>query len=313
MLEYEKVSRILLRDKIRHSTSPNFNILIQINLFIEEGVFMIKITRISKKRDKISRFWRSNRYNIALSICLLGVVIFAAMSLNQDSIVSVFAQNTATRKLPIYSVETPNQQLSVTFDAAWGAEDTDTLLGILADFNVRATFFLCGYWVEKHPEEVRRIFDAGHDIGNHGDTHAHGNQLSLERNKQEIQGVHDKVKDLLGIEMDLFRPPFGEYNNTVIQAAEELGYFAIQWDVDSHDWMNKGPDYEINQVLNHKNLRNGSIILFHNGARDTPKTLPIILRGLQDRGFEMVPLSELIHRENFTINHEGRQIPNVTR
>lgn len=274
---------------------------------------MIRFVRASKKRERINKFLNSNKYNIALSICLAGVVIFASMSLNQDNIVSAFAQNTATRKLPIYSVETPLKQLSITFDAAWGADDTAVLLGILADFDVRATFFLCGYWIEKYPEEVRKIFDAGHDIGNHGDTHAHGSKLSLERNKQEIQGAHDRVRNLLGIEMDLFRPPFGEYNNTVIQAAEEMGYFAIQWDVDSHDWMNKGPDYEINQVLNHKNLRSGSILLFHNGARDTPKTLPVILRGLQERGFEMVPVSELIHRENFTINHEGRQIPNTSR
>jgi len=222
----------------------------------------------------------------------------------------VVATSAAPRKLPIYSVERDDMRVSISFDAAWGADDTDILLEILAEFNVRTTFFLCGYWVEKYPEEVKRIHAAGHDIGNHGDTHAHGAQLNLEQNKQEIMGTHEKVRNLLGIEMDLFRPPYGEYNNTVIAAAEALGYFTIQWDVDSHDWMNKGPRYEINQVLNHKNLGSGSIILFHNDAKDTPITLRPILQGLIDKGFTIVPISELIHRENFTIDHTGRQRSN---
>lgn len=211
------------------------------------------------------------------------------------------------RMLPIYSVDIPDQRMSISFDAAWGADDTGNLLQILANNNVRATFFLCGYWVDKYPEEVKMIHAAGHDIGNHGNTHAHGAQLNLEQNKAEIQGVHDKVRNLLGIEMNLFRPPYGEYNNTVISAADALGYFTIQWDVDSHDWMNRGPEYQINRVLNNKNLQNGSIVLFHNGAKYTPQTLEVTIRGLQTKGFELVPISELIHTENFYMDHTGRQ------
>jgi polysaccharide deacetylase family sporulation protein PdaB len=241
-------------------------------------------------------------------IAAIAVIAVLAVATAIPAFNSVFiAVNASRKKLPVYSVERDDRKISVSFDAAWGADDTDELLAILAEFNVKATFFLCGYWVEKHPDEVKRIYDAGHDIGNHGDTHAHGAQLSLEQNKREILGVHNKVRDLLGIEMDLFRPPFGEYNNTVLSAAEALGYFTIQWDVDSHDWMNRGPAYEINQVLNNKNLKNGSIILFHNDAKDTPITLRPILQGLVDKGFEIVPISQLIHRENFSIDHTGRQ------
>lgn len=99
--------------------------------------------------------------------------------------------------------------------------------------DVKATFFLCGYWVDKYPEEVKRIFEAGHTIGNHSNTHPHGNSLSLQKNIDEIKGCHEKVKKLLGIDMQLYRPPFGEYNDTVLTAAKECGYYAIQWDVDS--------------------------------------------------------------------------------
>jgi polysaccharide deacetylase family sporulation protein PdaB len=211
------------------------------------------------------------------------------------------------RKLPIYSVDTPEKKVSISFDAAWGADDTETLLQILKDNEVLTTFFLCGYWVDKHPDEVKKIAAAGHDIGNHGNTHAHGAQLSLAQNKKEIMDCHEKIKAVTGIEANLFRPPYGEYNNTVITAAEETGYHVIQWDVDSHDWMKKGEQYEINRVLNNKALQNGSIILFHNDAPNTPKTLDRIIKGLKEKGYEIVPLSQLIHRENYYMDHTGRQ------
>jgi peptidoglycan/xylan/chitin deacetylase (PgdA/CDA1 family) len=140
-----------------------------------------------------------------------------------------------TRKIPIYCVSTDAPKVAISFDAAWGADDTETLLSILQSNGIKATFFLCGYWIDKYPDEVKRIFEEGHDVGNHGNTHAHGAQLNLEQNKSEIQGVHDKLKALIGTETFLFRPPYGEYNNTVISAAESLGYYTIQWDVDTLD------------------------------------------------------------------------------
>ena len=108
--------------------------------------------------------------------------------------------------------------------------------------------------------------------------------------------------------MELFRPPFGEYDNHVITGAEENGYYTIQWDVDSLDWKEQGEEAEINQVLSHKHLGNGSIILFHNDAKYTPKVLDTIIKGIKEKGFEIVPVSELILRDNFEINHEGRQV-----
>ncbi len=140
----------------------------------------------------------------------------------------------ATKKdLPIYCVDTGTaKKVSISFDAAWGADDTDELLAILKNNDVKATFFLCGYWVDKYPEEVKKIYEAGHDIGNHSNTHPHSSQLSLEENKENIMAAHNKVKDLLGIDMNLYRPPFGEYNNMVLQAARECNYYPIQWDVD---------------------------------------------------------------------------------
>ena len=225
--------------------------------------------------------------------------------------VQVFsAVSQANRKLPVYCVDTPENKVAISFDAAWGADDTDNLLQILADENVKTTFFMCGYWVDKYPDEVKKIAEAGHDLGNHSATHPHMSQLSKQQIKDELAKTGEKVKNLTGYEMDLFRPPFGEYNNNVIEAAEESGYYTVQWDVDSLDWKNLGTEHEINQVLNHKHLGNGSIILFHNDAKFTPQALDTIIKGLKDKGFEIVPISEIIIREDFHMDHEGRQIKN---
>ena len=240
----------------------------------------------------------------------MGILLVAVMLGLQPMAqrVSAFATANLERKLPIYCVETEEPKVSVSFDAAWGADDTDELLKILADNDVKATFFLCGYWVEKYPEEVKKIAEAGHDLGNHSATHPHMSQLTAEQITEELQKCHQNVKELTGIEMDLFRPPFGEYDNEVIETAIQNGYYTIQWDIDSLDWKEQGAQAEIDQVLNHKHLGNGSIILFHNDAKYTPQVLDTILKGLKEKGYEIVPVSQLIHRGEFELNHEGRQI-----
>ncbi|HEX3021829.1 MAG TPA: polysaccharide deacetylase family protein [Lachnospiraceae bacterium] len=190
----------------------------------------------------------------------------------------------------------------------WGNEDTKNILDILAKYNVHVTFFMTGGWVESYPDDVKAIAAAGHDLGNHSENHKHMSELSKQQCMEEIQKTHDKVKSLTGIEMTLFRPPFGDYNNTVIEATNEMGYHCIQWDVDSLDWKDYGVDSIINTVVNHKHLGNGSIILCHNGAKYTKDALESVIKGLQDKGYQIVPISELIHTGNYHMDHEGRQI-----
>jgi len=212
------------------------------------------------------------------------------------------------KMMPIYSVDTEQKVVAITFDAAWGADDTDVLIEILAEYNVRATFFICGYWMEKYAEDVRKFHKAGHDIANHGDTHAHVAELDFDKNVAEIMNAHKKASELFGIEMDLYRPPYGEYNNTVLQAAQSVGYYTIQWDVDSLDWKKLGADHMYNTVINHKSLQNGSILLFHNDLPETPLALRRILDELRKQGYTFVPVSELIYRDGYKQDHTGRQI-----
>lgn len=215
----------------------------------------------------------------------------------------------AERKLPIYCVQTNEKKIALSFDAAWGNEDTAQILSILADHNVHVTFFMTGGWVDAYPEDVKAIYAAGHDLGNHSQNHKNMSQLSVSDITNELMSVHNKVKELTGYEMFLFRPPYGDYDDDVVQTAKDCGYYTIQWDVDSLDWKNYGVDSIIKTVTQHKHLGNGSIILCHNGAKYTAQALDTLITSLEDSGYTLVPISELIIRDNYHIDHEGRQIP----
>ena len=122
--------------------------------------------------------------------------------------------------------------------------------------------------------------------------------------------VHNKVKELTGVEMCLFRPPYGDYDDHVITNAKDCGYYAIQWSIDSLDWKDYGVESIIKTVTEHKNLCNGAIILMHNGAKYTAEALPTVIEKLQADGYEIVPISELIYKDNYHLDVTGRQISN---
>ncbi len=220
---------------------------------------------------------------------------------------ALFVNATAAKKLPIYCVDTEKPQVALSFDAAWGNEDTAQILEILEKHQIHVTFFMTGGWVEEYPDDVKAIAAAGHDLGNHSENHKHMSELSAAECVTELQQVHDKVKELTGVDMELFRPPYGDYNGTLIDAANSIGYHVIQWDVDSLDWKNLGKQNILDTVLNHRHLGNGSIILCHNGADYTKDALDELITGLQEKGYEIVPVSQLIYKENYEMDHEGRQ------
>ncbi len=232
-----------------------------------------------------------------------------SLYVNYDVKSDVSAVSGNTRKLPIYCVDNNKKQIAISFDAAWGNEDTAQILEILKKHDVRATFFMTGGWVESYPDDVKAIAMAGHDLGNHSENHKNMSQLSTADIQLEIQKVHDKVKKITGIDMFLFRPPYGDYDNDVINTLSEMNYYTIQWSIDSIDWKNYGRQDILDRVLNHKNLTDGAIILMHNGAKYTASALDELISGLKNKGYEFVPISELIYRDNYTIDHTGKQIP----
>ena len=238
---------------------------------------------------------------MAAALLVLGGTIGVKQALPTSSTVG-------NRELPIYCVETEEKKIALTFDAAWGNEDTKQIMDILNKHDVKVTFFMTGGWVEQFPDDVKMIYENGHDLGNHSQNHKNMSQITDSEKESELMSVHEKVKELTGYEMFLFRPPYGDYDNAVVKTAKKCGYYTIQWDVDSLDWKDYGVDSIIKTVTQHKALGNGSIILCHNGAKYTAQALDSMITTLKEAGYTFVPLSELIYKDNYHMNHEGRQI-----
>jgi len=238
---------------------------------------------------------------LAVAICGVGLLLAGS-----GNVMDVFNEGEAERLLPIYSVNRGEEKVcSLTFDAAWDDADTDTLLEILGKYDVKATFFVVGSWVEKYPESVKKFADAGHEIMNHSDTHPHIDQLSEQKVREEIANCADRIEAVTGKRPTLFRGPYGEYNNTVIRAAEELGHKTLQWDVDSLDWKDLKTEDIVTRVV--KRVQPGSVMLFHNGAKNTPAALPQIIEKLQADGYTFVKATELLLPEPTTIDRQGKQ------
>lgn len=253
-----------------------------------------------------NRYYRNDinitvRLLIVLCVALVFLVYVSVKT--TGNIAAVFSP---TKELPIYSVETPEKKIAISFDAAWGNEYTNDILDTLDKYNVKSTFFLVGFWADKYPEDVKEIAKRGHDIGNHSTTHPNMSELSEEKMLEEINITGKKIEELTGKKPILFRPPFGDYNDTLIRTCRENSYYVIQWDVDSLDWKELGVQPVVDRVT--RNIRNGSIVLFHNNAKYIKEYLPLVMERLQESGYEIVPISELIYKDNFIMDNTGRQI-----
>lgn len=246
---------------------------------------------------------------VVLSVILLAsiAVAYGQNGLNGQSVVSVMSNRISNKELPIYCVDSKEKKVALSFDAAWGNEDTAKILEILKKHDVHVTFFMTGGWVETYPDDVKAIAKAGHELGNHSENHKQMSTLSADECREEIMKVHDKVKEITGVDMQVFRPPYGDYNDNLINVVRDCNYHAIQWDVDSLDWKDYGKESIINTVLNHKHLGNGSIILCHNGAKYTASALDELITGLKEKGYTLVKMSELIYTEDYEMDVEGRQ------
>ncbi len=261
---------------------------------------------MNNELNTIGTFVRSGL--VVLSVILLsGIAISYGQKTLSTTTSTTSGSYIANKKLPIYCVDKKEKKVALSFDAAWGNDDTRKILDILKKKKVHVTFFMTGGWIEKYPEDVKAIQKAGHELGNHSENHKQMSKLSAEQCKEEIMKPHEKVKELTGVDMKVFRPPYGDYNDTLIDTVKECNYSAIQWDVDSLDWKDYGVDSILNTVLNHKHLGNGSIILCHNGAKYTAEALEQLIDGLQEKGFELVKMSDLIYSGNYEMDTEGRQ------
>ena len=255
-----------------------------------------------KKYSKLTK----GKKRLVTGACL---VLAVALIFGIISVPSFTAASATERQLPIYSVERDQKMVSLSFDAAWGNEDTETLIEILGKYDVKATFFVVGDWVDKYPESVKALHDAGHEVMNHSNDHAHFNSLTSDQIAENINACNDKIEAVTGVRPTLFRPPYGEYDDHVITAVRSMGIEPIQWDVDSLDWKDLSAGEIYDRVTS--KVQSGSIVLFHNAALHTPEALEDIVAYLVSEGYSIVPISQLIIDGEYTIDHTGRQLPSA--
>ena len=247
--------------------------------------------------------WQPWMRSALLSLCLALLTICYCGPLTEDA-TAVLA---VKRELPVYSVERSDDVVSISFDASWGSQHTLKILDILDEYDVKATFFLVGLWVDKYPELVKEIHDRGHEIGNHSASHPYMTKLSEAKMREELSAMSDKVEAITGERPTLFRPPYGDYNNAVVTVSRAEGYECVQWSVDSLDWKNRGVEDLIRRAT--KNIQKGDIVLFHNDSDSIADALPAILDDYKAKGLSVIPVSKMLLQGNTTIDIQGKQHP----
>lgn len=207
--------------------------------------------------------------------------------------------------IPIHKVATDKKEISLTFDVSYSERNVEKILEVLDKYNVKATFFVVGDWIDENRVLVEEIHKRGHEVQNHSATHPYFNEISEEEIKKELESTSEKIKQITGKETNLFRPPFGELDENRVKICESLGYKIIKWDVDSMDWENINENNIVNRVV--QQTSSGSIVLFHGDGKNVEYYLDQIICYFEKNGYDMVKVSDLIYEENYYIDSMGVQ------
>ena len=237
------------------------------------------------------------------------IIVLAALTVIAMIIMAVAKGSkvvAAEKKVPIYAVSRADNHISITFDCAWGNSNTDLLLSLLKDANATATFFVTGEFCDKYPEDVKKMYQAGHEIGNHSDLHPHVEGININDLIEDTRECSRKIKMITGEEPKIYRAPYGEYDDNTVSTIEGMGMKMIQWSVDSIDWQEPDADTIIERVIS--KTESGSILLFHNDLENTSQALPDVLTKLKQKGFSFVKVSDLVYFDSYHIDNSGVQI-----
>lgn len=244
--------------------------------------------------------------SVAIALSTVFVLFLLATTFKQNITEETIQTSTGTTKLlPIYNVDTQENKVALTINCAWNADDIDLILETLSKNEVKATFFMVGDWISKFPDAAKKVYESGNEIGNHSESHAHVNNLNHEKNIEQIAKCSDRVKALTGKPTTLYRGPYGEYNDTVVKAAQDSNHIMIQWNIDTLDYNGLTREQMWERI--EPKLEKGSIILMHNGTENTALSLDMIIKNIKAKGYEPVTVSELIYKDNYTIDTNGTQ------
>ena len=246
----------------------------------------------------------TDKYRVLTFLLICTVIGMGAIFAGEDSV----TVSTEPKIIPIYSVGRDDGKVAITFDCAWGAEDMESILSTLKNHNCNATFFVLGTWAEQNPDIMKKIVADGHEIGNHSYNHTHYTAMSQNEMLADIDKCNKAIKDTSGISPTLFRAPSGDYNNSVIETVHSKNMEYIQWSVDSLDWRGLNCQQMLERII--PKTKSGDILLFHNDTAHTAESLDKILIELEKKGFSFLKVSDLIYKDNYTIDHTGKQIKN---
>ena len=238
---------------------------------------------------------RKSLVMVAVAVVAVAIIVAGSVLGSQTAV--------AEKRLPVYSVEDDNK-IAITFDASWGAERTKGIVDCLTEKGVKATFFLTGIWINDYPTETIYIHEHGMEIGNHSHHHYNMGKMNKQKIQNEIVDVNRQIHYLTGVYPTVFRAPFGDYGNTLIETLDEMGMRCIQWDVDSLDWKGLSRDELYARIV--KGVKGGSIILCHNNSDHILEALPKVLDDLTRAGYTFVTVSELLEGKSGAIDREGK-------
>lgn len=231
------------------------------------------------------------RWMIVIILALFTATFLWFEQTSSFSVLSLQSKPTALTK---GNKEEPN--IALTFNISWGEEKVYDILKELEKNDVQATFFLSGEWAERHPDILEKISEGKHEIGMLGYRYTSYLDQDIEQVKKDLEHAK-KVFAKLGFEdITLLRPPSGHFNKEILKLAEDTGLEVIHWNVNPTDWKNPGTDNIIDTVM--KQTDNGDIILMHasDTVEQTAGALKTILKGLKNKKFDFVPISELINQ-----------------
>lgn len=226
--------------------------------------------------------------NKITKIIMFSILLFTLMmSINIAKPVFSYGETLSA----IYQGNTDSNEVCFMINVYWGTEFLDEMLNTLDDYNVKTTFFVGGMWAEKEPDMLQKMYEKGHEIANHGYYHKDHDKLSAQQNIDEISNCHKIVKDILNIDMTLFAPPSGAYNNTTLVSAQNLNYKTIMWTRDTIDWRDHDTQLIYNRAI--KNIKGGDLILMH-PTQNTMEALPDILEYCKNNNIIATTVSNVL-------------------
>lgn len=238
-----------------------------------------------RKKKKLSpKSFRNIFANIIIGCLLIGLfaLTYTGGTLNASS---------PSKEEAVYHGNINSKNICLMINVYWGNEYLDSMLKTLKDNNVKTTFFIGGTWANQYPDLLKKIYDDGHEIANHGYYHKDHKNISYEKNKKEIEDNHNLIKKLLGYEMKLFAPPSGSFSQTTLEIAKDLGYTTIMWTRDTVDWRDKDANTIYQRAI--KNASGGDLILMH-PTEKTAEALPKIIENLKKDGFNLTTVTECL-------------------